>query len=226
MKRQMKSNSDFTFGRLSPILNEHSSEAGVMKGNYFHQDLLVARKVFENNPVRHIDIGSRIDGFVAHVASFRAIEIFDIRPQVSSVKNITFSQADLTKLDDKLRECCDSISSLHAIEHFGLGRYGDPIDVNGHLKAIENIHAMLKPNGTFYFSVPIGPQRIEFNEQRVFSVAYLLRILSDKFKVVNFNYVDDDGDLSENAPLTDENIASNFNCHWYGCGIFELKKIG
>ncbi|HEY1054920.1 MAG TPA: DUF268 domain-containing protein, partial [Emticicia sp.] len=195
------------------------------KGNYFHQDLLVAQKIYNNNPVRHIDIGSRIDGFVAHVAAFRKIEIFDIRPQESTANNIVFYQADLTQLQDNMRNCTDSISSLHAIEHFGLGRYGDPIDVNGHLKAIDNIHAMLKPNGRFYFSVPIGSQRIEFNEQRVFSIEYLLRILEGKFRIDSFNYVDDNGDLFENAPLSEENIKKNFDCNWYGCGIFELTKI-
>ncbi len=32
---------------------------------------------------------------------------------------------------------------------------------------------MLKKEGKFYFSVPIGEQRIEFNAHRVFSVKYL-----------------------------------------------------
>jgi hypothetical protein len=81
------------------------------------------------------------------------------------------------KLPEDMKGCCDSLSSLHAIEHFGLGRYGDPIDINGHLKAITNLHLMLKPKGKFYFSVPIGKQRIEFNAHRVFSIKYLIRIL-------------------------------------------------
>ena len=37
---------------------------------YFHQDFVVARKIFERNPRLHIDVGSRVDGFVAHVATF------------------------------------------------------------------------------------------------------------------------------------------------------------
>lgn len=225
LKSQMKTNPDFVFGRYSPVLNERSTEAGIMKGNYFHQDILVARKIYENKPCRHIDIGSRIDGFVAHVAVFREIEILDIRPQESMVKNVIFKQADLMELQRDLSECCDSVSSLHAIEHFGLGRYGDPIDVDGHIKAIDNIHSMLKPGGIFYFSVPIGRQRIEFNAQRVFSVSYLIRILDGKFLVKNFNYVDDEGNLFENAILTKDAIDSNFNCNYYGCGIFELEKI-
>jgi SAM-dependent methyltransferase len=224
LKKQMKIKNDFTFGKLYPILDERFSESGTMKGHYFHQDLLIARKIHENNPLRHIDIGSRIDGFVAHVAAFRKIEIFDIRHLKSPIENIVYEQADLMQLPENMKECCDSLSTLHAIEHFGLGRYGDPIDIDGHLKAINNLHLMLKKGGKFYFSVPIGVQRIEFNAHRVFSIKYLLQVLNDKFKVECFHYVDDKGDLFENANLTEESISSNFNCN-YGCGIFELIKI-
>jgi len=69
-----------------------------MRGHYFHQDLLIAREIYKNNPVKHIDIGSRIDGFVAHVAVFREIEIFDIRLQENNVKNIIYRQADLMRI--------------------------------------------------------------------------------------------------------------------------------
>ncbi len=224
IKKQMKVKNEFVFGKFYPILNERSSESGTMSGHYFHLDLLIAQMIFRNNPERHIDLGSRTDGFVAHVASFRKIEVFDIRPLVSTVKNIDFTQADLMQLPSNMIACCDSLSSLHAIEHFGLGRYGDPIDINGHLKAIENIWAMLKTGGKFYFAVPIGKQRIEFNAHRIFSIEYLIKVLDKKFTIDNFSYVDDYGDLFENATLTDINIASNFNCK-YGCGIFTLTKV-
>jgi SAM-dependent methyltransferase len=223
LKKQMKNNKDFAYGNFYPILIDKFDKSGTMNGHYFHQDLMVASKIFLNNPQRHIDIGSRIDGFVAHVASFRKIEIFDIRPIESKIDNIIFTQADLTLLPDHLKECCDSLSSLHAIEHFGLGRYGDTIDIDGHLKAIDNLHQMLKPNGKFYFSVPIGKQRIEFNAHRVFSIKYLLQILDDKFSMQAFHFVDDKGDLFQNAILSEEAVATNFSCT-YGCGIFELIK--
>tara|TARA_B110000879_G_C11133338_1_gene497022 strand:- start:579 stop:1367 length:789 start_codon:yes stop_codon:yes gene_type:complete len=224
LKKQMKIKKDFAFGKLFPILDERNVASGTMKGHYFHQDLFVAHRIFNNNPKRHIDIGSRTDGFVAHVASFRALEVIDIRPLVSTVKNISFTQTDLMQLPVNMISSCDSVSSLHAIEHFGLGRYGDPIDIDGHLKAINNIHSILKPNGKFYFSVPIGKQRIEFNAHRVFNISYLQKIFDQKFRIDYFSYVDDRGDLFENMSLDENSIASNFNC-FYGCGIFELTKI-
>ncbi len=224
LRKQMKINGDFKFGNPYPILDDKFATSGTMKGHYFHQDLYIARKIYENHPLKHIDIGSRIDGFVAHIAVFREIEIFDIREQESIVKNIVYKQADLMIMGDELKNYCDSISSLHAIEHFGLGRYGDPIDANGHLKAIDNIHKILKLDGIFYFSVPIGKLRIEFNAHRVFSLEYLIKILNKKFTIDRFSYVDDKGDLFENIELTKESINTNLNCN-YGCGIFELTKI-
>ena len=195
-----------------------------MKGHYFHQDLLIAKKIYQNGPKKHVDIGSRIDGFIAHVAVFREIEVFDIRGIESDVENVVFKQSDLSARDFDLKNYTDSISSLHAIEHFGLGRYGDPIDVNGHIKAIENIWKCLKPGGVFYFSVPIGAQRIEFNAHRIFSVNYLLDLFSEKYDLLSFSFVDDAGDLILNQPIDKcEEIKSNFGCN-HGCGIFELRK--
>ncbi|MBN8573727.1 MAG: DUF268 domain-containing protein [Candidatus Kapabacteria bacterium] len=194
-----------------------------MSGHYFHQDLYVARLIHEANPVKHVDIGSRTDGFVAHVASFRDIELLDIRDIKSNVKNIHFRKADLMELPKDMIDYCDSISSLHAIEHFGLGRYNDPVDYWGYLKAIDNITQILQSGGCFYFSVPIGPQRVEFNAHRVFSVTYLTTILSKNFDITSFSYVNDNGDFFENISLNDTNVNSNFGCH-YGCGIFTLLK--
>lgn len=223
LKRQKGDDTTFLRGTFVPIITDRFEQGGTMTGHYFHQDLYVARKIFAANPRRHMDIGSRTDGFVAHVASFRQIELVDIRSIKSKVKNIEFRQLDLMKLPDSLINYCDSISSLHAIEHFGLGRYGDPIDYNGHLKAIRNIEKILVDGGHFYFSTPIGPQRIEFNVHRVFSVRYLMEIFHTNFTIEEFSYVDDGGNLFENIEITEDLINSNFNCN-YGCGIFVLRK--
>jgi SAM-dependent methyltransferase len=223
IKKQLRSDKDFPISLYYPILKDRKDSGGTASGHYFHQDLLVAQKIFLNKPDRHVDIASRVDGFVAHVASFREIEIFDIRPIDSIVTNIRFVQSDLMQLNETYLDYTDSISCLHAIEHFGLGRYGDPIDSKGHIKGIENITRMLKKGGKFYFSTPIGPQRIEFNAHRVFSLKYLLALFKDKYELQTFSYVNEKGDLYPNVILTDETIANNFNCQ-LGCGIFEFIK--
>lgn len=223
LKKQKGNNKDFYFGSYYPQFSDSKESAGTMKGHYFHQDLYVAQRVFENKPIRHLDIGSRADGFVAHVAVFREIEIIDIREQKSTTQNIKFRKADLMQLPEDIINSYDSVSSLHAIEHFGLGRYGDPIDYFGYKKAIENITKILKTKGIFYFSVPIGSQRIEFNAHRVFDVKHLIEILSPLYEINNFSYIDDNGDLHQKVKLDNNDIENNYNCV-FGCGIFELTK--
>jgi len=222
--KQVRRNNLFPLKKIYPILTEWNESAGSVKSHYFIQDLFVAQLIFKANPKRHIDIGSRIDGFVSNLASFREVEVLDIRELNSSIVNIKFTKADLMQVPSNLKESCDSISSLHAIEHFGLGRYGDPIDADGYLKGINSIYEILKIGGVFYFSVPIGLQRIEFNAHRVFSLLYLFELLSQKFEIISFSYINDQGDFYKFCKPSDDDLATNFNCN-YGCGIFELKKI-
>ena len=224
MKQKKTSAVEFPFGKPYPCLGDRFSESGFASGHYFHQDLLVARRVHLNNPVLHVDIGSRVDGFVAHLASFRALEVFDIRPLTIAIPNITFKQADLMgDLQNELTSYCDSISCLHALEHFGLGRYGDPINYTGHINGFNNLGKILKEGGKFYFSVPIGQQRIEFNAHRVFSLQFLLNLFHEKYRIDHFSFVDDSGNLHEDIELRSDGVSNNFGCT-YGCGIFELTK--
>ncbi len=213
-------------GKMYPILDDDKKESGIGDKIYFFQDLYVAQEIFKAQPVRHVDIGSRVDGLIAHVASFREIEMFDIRPLSSKIHNVKFTKCDLMgALSPELLACTDSLSCLHAIEHFGLGRYGDPIDVNGHLAGFENLTKMVKTGGTFYFSVPLGPLRVEFNAHRVFSMEYLLNMVQKRFEVKKFSYISNKGELHADVPFDGEDAKQNFNCQ-YGCAIFTLVKRG
>lgn len=164
---------------LVPCLHDWYEEGGLTKSEYFWQDLLVARWIHDANPQKHVDVGSRVDGFVAHVASFREIEVCDVRPISTQIPGVVFKQADLMRpvvLPSAGRDgYCDSLSCLHAIEHFGLGRYGDPIDPQGYERGIANMAQLLKPDGRFYLSTPIGQERVEFNANRVFDPRTIIR---------------------------------------------------
>ncbi len=216
-------NNDFPLDKFYPCIEDRIQESGTAFGHYFHQDLFVASKIFKNNPFKHVDIGSRVDGFVSHVASFREIEVFDIRNLTIQIDNIVFKQVDMMDDNLSLKDYCDSISCLHALEHFGLGRYGDRIDYQGHLLGWKNIYKILRKGGKFYFSVPIGKQCIEFNAHRIFSMVYLLKMIEGLYHINSFSYVNDAGDLIKNPEITEDTIKSNFFCN-YGCGIFELTK--
>ena len=224
LKSDIKKYHFFKITKFIPIINEWNDQAGDAKGHYFHQDLFVSQLIYNDNPRNHIDIGSRIDGFVAHVAAYRKIQIMDIRNINIKHKNISFIKADLMNIQTDLLNSADSISCLHALEHFGLGRYGDNIDYFGYLKGFENITGMLSKGGKFYFSVPIGKQRIEFNAHRIFSLNYLISLIEKHYIIKSFSYVDDKDNFFANEILDDEKIKINYGCN-YGCGIFELIKF-
>ena len=216
------SGGEFPLGRLYPCLDDIYDNAGTAKGHYFHQDLHVARKIFQRSPVRHVDVGSRVDGFVAHVASFRDIEVFDIR-ELDSLPGITFSKWD-AMYDTLPTDYADSVSCLHALEHFGLGRYGDTMDYYGHLKGLANLAQVVQPGGVLYLSVPIGPQRTEFNAHRVLAPRYVLdRAADHSLKPIGFSFVDDNGDVHADVGIDEANLANHYGCT-YGCGIFEFQK--
>jgi hypothetical protein len=216
---------DFPFGRPYPCLHDRFSNSGSVKGHYFHQDLLVARRIHSNNPGIHLDVGSRVDGFVAHVASFRPIYVIDVRPLACNIPNVTFKQADLmAPIQDELIGYCDSLSCLHTIEHLGLGRFGDKVIYDGYLLGLNNLRHILKKGGKLYLSVPIGPERIEFDAHRVFSISYLMELFDGKYHIDHFSLVDDNCDLHESIPITETSQLNNYGCV-FGCGIFEMTKL-
>lgn len=209
--------------KLHPIYSDYKEQAGSATGHYFHQDLLVASYVAKKNPIRHVDIGSRIDGFVAHVASFRPIEIIDVR-ELSNTghENIRFKRMDLMKKDSIESNLCDSLSCLHAIEHFGLGRYGDPINPEGHLIGFINMLTMLKPGGTLYISFPIShSDQIHFNAHRVFKPVSIFTWQSEiPLELTSFSYVDDSGNLHKEVGI--DAVPASIQ---YGCGIYTFQRL-
>jgi len=214
----------FAWGVAFPCYGDRDDTAGDTKGHYFHQDLLVAQEVFERSPRRHVDVGSSVYGFVSHVASFRPIEVVDIRPLNSTVPNISFLQADVMNVSQLHGIHADSVSCLHALEHFGLGRYGDPLEVDGWLQGLHNLCNMTEPGGMLYLSVPITCEpRIEFDAHRVFRPDQISKALPKGMSIESFAYVDDAGDLHTSVDWLDGQVSSGLDLR-YGCGIWTIRR--
>lgn len=78
-------------------------------------------------------------------------------------------------LDDSIKkkniEEFDVAVSFSSLEHAGLGRYGDPLNPNGDIEAVKQIHCMLKPGGIFFLGLPtstFGSGYIHFNAHRIY----------------------------------------------------------
>lgn len=204
---------------LFPALGDRAMPAGAARGHYFHMDLWAARAVFKGNFNRVVDVGSRIDGYVAHVLAFRSIECLDVRPMTETVPGLHFRQADMMESTSLPSDYADCVSCLHAIEHFGLGRYGDPVDVDGWRKGLAGLARLMTKNGVLLLAVPVGRQRIEFDAHRVFDPDTIIDTARELgLSCEEFSLIDDKGDF---FPAVDPARAKTLD---YGCGCFRLVR--
>lgn len=202
---------------LYPCLGDRHAQAGIGDSHYFYQDLWAARKIARRRPDRHVDVGSRIDGFVAHLLSFMQVEVVDVRPLDNSIEGLRFIQSDATEMRGFADDSLTSLSCLHAAEHFGLGRYGDPVSVDAPFRLMASLQRVLMPGGRLYFSVPVGQERVEFNAHRIFAPQTVLDGFP-RLALESFAYVDDLGVLHQDAQPGEISMAR------YACGLFEFTK--
>jgi len=184
--------------------------------HYFYQGAWLARRVSDANIVKHVDIGSSV--LTISVLSAQVDTVFvDYRPLKANLPGLTCIAGDILDLPFP-DESVKSLSCLHVIEHIGLGRYGDPIDPRGSIKAAIELQRIVSADGNLFISLPIGRERVCFNAHRVHAPATVLNLFS-QMTLVEFSYVNDEGEFFENA---DMESANNLE---YGCGMFHFCKL-
>ena len=113
-----------------------------------------------------------------------------------------------------------SLSCMHVVEHVGLGRYGDPLDPDGDLKAARELSRVLAPGGSLLFVVPVGAPRVCFNAHRVYSVAQVKAMFPD-LGLKEFSLIPDNGREQGMIRDASEELAG---AQSYGCGCFRFEK--
>ncbi|HUB94400.1 MAG TPA: DUF268 domain-containing protein [Stellaceae bacterium] len=203
--------------RIWPFYRDRFRQAGDL-GEYFHQDLWAARKVFAARPARHVDVGSRVDGFIAHCLAFMEVEVVDIRPLPRPPQGLRFIQGDAATMAGFADESIPSLSSLHAAEHFGLGRYGDAIDPLGHVTFMRSLARVLARRGRLYFSCPVGrSQKVEFNAHRILQPESVLDAMP-ALRLASFGLVLPGGIVRDQAAIDEVKEID------YGVGLFEFTR--
>ncbi|MBI2476215.1 MAG: DUF268 domain-containing protein [Candidatus Taylorbacteria bacterium] len=201
-----------------PCLGDKTKQTGFDR-HYVYHPAWAARVLAETKPKTHTDISSTLT-FGVIVSAFLPVEFYDYRPAALELDNLKSAAADLTALPFK-DGSVQSLSCMHTVEHIGLGRYGEPLDPDGDLKAIGELMRVLAPKGDLLFVAPVGKPKIVFNAHRVYAYGQIMEYFS-KLKLVEFSLIPEDardGGLIRNA---DPKLA---DLERYGCGCFWFKKL-
>jgi SAM-dependent methyltransferase len=202
------------FRDLFPCLDDRTATTS-FDTHYFYQDIWAFRKVLESGAPEHVDVGSKID-YVGFLTAVTKVTFIDIRPLHADLANLTCKPGSILSMpfpDDSV----PSLSCLHVAEHVGLGRYGDPLDPLGTVKACRELARVLAPGGNLYFGIPVGKPRVCFNAHRIHSCEQIL-VCFEGLRLVEFSFVDDAGRFIVDADRTSASAAK------YGCGLFHFTK--
>jgi len=184
--------------------------------HYFYQDIWAFAKIYNSKTSLHVDVGSKAE-FVSFLTAITNVEFIDIRPldapYLKNLKSIAGSILQMPYEDSSVK----SLSCLHVAEHIGLGRYGDPLDPQGTIKAAHQLARVLAPGGNLYFSLPVGKPKLCFNAHRIHSPKQILEYFS-ALKLVEFSVYDDQKRFIEN---TDSASVEN---NKFACGMFWFTK--
>lgn len=201
-----------------PCLNDKTKGTGFDRHYIFHP-AWAARILSNTRPAYHVDISSTLQ-FCTIISAFIPVRFYDYRPAELELSNLQSASADLLELpfpDNSI----SSLSCMHVVEHVGLGRYGDPLDPDGDLKAISELKRVLADNGDLLFVVPMGsPSRIMFNAHRIYEYDQIMDYFHD-LELKEFTLIPDsakDGGLVRDAC---KNLADQ---QTYGCGCFWFRK--
>jgi len=88
----------------------------------------------------------------------------------------------------------DVVWSISSFEHDGLGRYGDPLNPNGDLQAMNKLRSYMEPTGLLMVAVPIGRDEIRWNEGRVYGRKRLPMLLENFEVQETFGFQEGDMD--------------------------------
>jgi SAM-dependent methyltransferase len=184
-------------------------------GHYIYHPAWATRIIKNIQPAKHIDISSTLH-FCTMLSTHMPVEFYDYRPAQLNLSNLKCGSADLSSLHF-LSGSIHSLSCMHTVEHIGLSRYGDPLDPDGDIKAMQELQRVLAPGGHLLFVVPVGKPSVVFNAHRIYSYEMIMEYF-EGLTVKDFSLVDDRNQF--HSPSAPEDVA----LQQYGCGYFWFQK--
>jgi SAM-dependent methyltransferase len=201
---------------ISPQLSDRATITPIDR-HYTYHPAWAARVLAKTLPSKHVDISSIVN-FCTIVSAFVPVDFYDFRPAPIELDGLYTGAADLTQLhfpDDSIA----SLSCMHVIEHIGLGRYGDPLDPDGDLKAISELVRVVAPGGDLLVATPVGQPRVAFNAHRVYDYETFARYFLP-LELVEFTLIEEHGVGGLVVAPSLERVRAEY----YACGCFWFRK--
>ena len=193
-------------------------EATPFDRHYVYHTAWAARAVRRIAPPFHVDISSSLY-FSSIVSAFVPVRFYDYRPPNLALPDLACAHADLLALPFA-GASVRSLSCMHVLEHVGLGRYGDPLDPDGDLKAAAELQRVLAADGDLLVVVPVGRPVLRFNAMRVYShdqvIAMFAGLSLREFALIH--------EYEEDGGLTTGATREMADREEYGCGCFWFVK--
>jgi len=196
-----------------PCLRDKTSSTPFDR-HYIYHTAWAARKVKQIAPETHVDISSSLY-FSSIVSAFIPVKFYDFRPAKLELSGLSSAPGNLMHLPFEDGSIA-SLSCMHTVEHVGLGRYGDPLDPDGDVKAIQELKRVSAQGGSVLFVVPIGKPTIMFNAHRVYSYDQVLKLF-EGFALKEFSLIPEHADRGE---LITNATREQADQERYGCGCF------
>jgi len=200
-----------------PCLDDRTPGTGFDR-HYVYHTAWAMRVLARCRPSAHVDVASSVY-FAALASAFVPVRYYEYRPVDLHLSGLACDQADLLDLPFTDRSV-QSLSCMHVVEHVGLGRYGDPLDPDGDLKAMAELERVLAPGGDLLFVAPVGKPRVQFNAHRIYGFDQVAEAF-EGLELVEFALVPD---RKNGSALIDRATKEQADAQRYGCGCFWFRR--
>lgn len=157
------------------------------ESNYYGNTDLWLYEALDKYPIKDLSVvifGSTHPWYELMAKHFGAASVTVV--EYSDRNNI--EDIEYIKPDEVGERKFDVAISISSFEHDGLGRYGDPIDPIGDIKAMAKCHELLKEKGLLFLAVPVGRDKIVFNVHRVYGEKRLPLLLENWKALIGFGF--------------------------------------
>jgi len=187
----------------------------------------IAAKLPER-PGRVLDFGPATS-YLGLIAALRGGDVlgFDLVPQFQpyALPNLAMQAGEIGSFDFGERRF-DTIINCSTVEHVGLyGRYGNPDDADGDIKAMARLRDLLSgPDAVMVLTIPVGKDGVYSPYHRIYGEQRLPRLLAGYQIAEERYFAKTERDNRWRAVEKTVALSVQGSSSFYGLGLFVLKR--